>query len=224
MIVRMFYEPRAGHGLPHNPFNAIVLPRPIGWISTLDADGQVNLAPFSFFNAVSYTPPQVMFATTAAHHEGGHKDSMRNALASGEFVVNLATYALREAVNLTSTPAPRGVDELGFAGLTAVPSRLVAPPRVAESPVQLECRVVTSVELPAPEPADPNTVVFGEVVGVHIADEVIVDGLVDVRLLRPIGRLGYREYVDVTNSFEMTQAGLADRRRARCLAEARRRC
>ena len=154
-----------------------------------------------------------MFATTAAHHEGGHKDSMRNALASGEFVVNLATYALREAVNLTSTPAPRGVDELDLAGLTAVPSRLVAPPRVDESPVQLECRVVTSVELPTTAAADPNTVVFGEVVGVHIADEVIVDGLVDVRLLRPIGRLGYREYVDVTNSFEMTQAGLADRRR-----------
>ena len=203
----VFYEPRSGHGLPQDPFNAIVLPRPIGWISTLDGDGRVNLAPFSFFNAVAYTPPQVMFATTAAHHAGGHKDSMRNALASGEFVVNLATYALRKAVNLTSTPAPRGVDELGLAGLTAVPSRLVAPPRVAESPVQLECRVVTSVELPAPDPADPNTVVFGEVVGVHIADEVIAGGLVDVRRLRPIGRLGYREYVDVTDSFAMTRPG-----------------
>ena len=203
----VFYEPRAGHGLPHNPFNAIVLPRPIGWISTLDEAGRVNLAPFSFFNAVAYTPPQVMFATTAAHHEGGHKDSMRNALARGEFVVNLATHALREAVNLTSAPAPRGVDELDLAGLTAAPSRLVAPPRVGESPVQLECRVVTSVELPSTDAADPNTVVFGEVVGVHIADEVIVDGRVDVRQLRPIGRLGYREYVDVTNSFEMTRPG-----------------
>ena len=203
----MFYEPRNGHGLPHNPFNAIVLPRPIGWISTLDEGGRVNLAPFSFFNAVAYTPPQVMFATTAAHHEGGHKDSMRNALASGEFVANLATYSLREAVNLTSTPAPRGVDELALSGLTAVPSRLVAPPRVAESPVQLECRVVASIELPAPDAANPNTVVFGEVVGVHIADDVIVDGLVDVRLLRPIGRLGYREYVDVTDSFAMTRPG-----------------
>jgi len=201
----MFYEPRNGHDLPHNPFNAIVLPRPIGWISTLDEGGRVNLAPFSFFNAVAYTPPQVMFATTAAHYEGGHKDSMRNALASGEFVANLATYSLREAVNLTSTPAPRGVDELGLAGLTAVPSRLVAPPRVAESPVQLECRVVSSIELPTGDAADPNTVVFGEVVGVHIADDVIVDGLVDVRLLRPIGRLGYREYVDVTDSFAMTR-------------------
>jgi len=201
----MFYEPRAGHGLPRDPFNAIVLPRPIGWISTLDETGAVNLAPFSFFNAVAYTPPQVMFATTAAHHEGGHKDSMRNALATGEFVVNLATWALREAVNLTSTPAPRTVDELELAGLTTAPSQLVAPPRVAESPVQLECRVTTSVELLTPDPDDPNTVVFGEVVGVHIADAVLVNGLVDVHLLRPIGRLGYREYVDVTESFEMTR-------------------
>jgi len=201
----MFYEPRAGHGLPRDPFNAIVLPRPIGWISTLDEMGAVNLAPFSFFNAVAYTPPQVMFATTAAHHEGGHKDSMRNALATGEFVVNLATWALREAVNLTSTPAPRTVDELELAGLTTAPSQLVAPPRVAESPVQLECRVTTSVELLTPDPDDPNTVVFGEVVGVHIADAVLVNGLVDVHLLRPIGRLGYREYVDVTESFEMTR-------------------
>lgn len=201
----MFYEPRAGHGLPRDPFNAIVLPRPIGWISTLDETGAVNLAPFSFFNAVAYTPPQVMFATTAAHHEGGHKDSMRNALATGEFVVNLATWALREAVNLTSTPAPRTVDELELAGLTTAPSQLVAPPRVAESPVQLECRVTTSVELLTPDPDDPNTVVFGEVVGVHIADAVLVKGLVDVHLLRPIGRLGYREYVDVTESFEMTR-------------------
>lgn len=203
----MFYEPTHGHGLPHNPFNAIVLPRPIGWIATLDEQGRTNLAPFSFFNAVSYVPPQVMFATTGPHSEGGHKDSMRNALASGEFVANLATWELREAVNLTSTPAPPGVDELELAGLTAVPSRLVAPPRVAESPVQLECRVVTSVDLPTPDPDDPNTVVFGEVVGIHISDEAIVDGLVDVTRLQPIGRLGYRQYVHVRDSFEMTRPG-----------------
>lgn len=203
----MFYEPRHGHGLPHNPFNAIVLPRPIGWISTVDASGRANLAPFSFFNAVSYVPPQVLFATSGPHTAGGHKDSMRNAIATGEFVVNLATWELREAVNLTSTPAPPGVDELVLAGLTPVPSRLVAPPRVAESPVQLECRVVTSLELPTPYPDDPNTVVFGEVVGIHIADDVIVDGLVDVRKLEPIGRLGYHEYVHVRDSFSMRRPG-----------------
>jgi flavin reductase (DIM6/NTAB) family NADH-FMN oxidoreductase RutF len=132
-----------------------------------------------------------------------HKDSMRNALASGEFVVNLATWKLREAVNLTSTPAPHGVDELTLAGLTAAPSRIVAPPRVAESPVHLECRVTTHVELPTPDTDDPNTVVFGEVVGIHVADEAIVDGIVDVMLLDPIARLGYREYVRVRDTFTM---------------------
>lgn len=203
----MFYEPRNGHGLPHNPFNAIVVPRPIGWISTVDAEGNVNLAPFSFFNGVAYVPPQVMFATTAPHVQGGYKDSMRNALETGEFVVNLATWELREALNLTSTPAPPGVDELELAGLTAIASHLVMPPRVAESPVHLECTVTTHVELPTPDPDDPNTVVFGEVVGVHIADDLLVDGLVDVRKLQPIGRLGYREYVHVTDSFEMLRPG-----------------
>jgi flavin reductase (DIM6/NTAB) family NADH-FMN oxidoreductase RutF len=202
----VFYEPRSGHGLPQNPFNGIVLPRPIGWISTLDEQGAVNLAPFSFFNAVAYVPPQVMFATTGPHaQDGAHKDSMRNALATGEFVANLATWPLREAVNTTSTPAPHGVDELALAGLTPVPSRIVAPPRVAESPVHLECRVTTHVELPTPDPDDPNTVVFGEVVGVHIADDVIVDGIVDVTRLDPIARLGYREYARVRDVFTMTR-------------------
>jgi flavin reductase (DIM6/NTAB) family NADH-FMN oxidoreductase RutF len=202
----VFYEPKAGHGLAQNPFNAIVVPRPIGWITTLDEEGRVNLAPFSFFNAVAYVPPQVMFATTGPHvQDGKHKDSMRNALASGEFVVNLATWELREAVNLTSAPAPHGVDELALAGLTAAPSRVVAPPRVAESPAHLECRVTTHVELPTPDADDPNTVVFGEVVGVHVSDDVIVDGLVDVTRLDPIGRLGYRDYVRVRDTFAMTR-------------------
>jgi flavin reductase (DIM6/NTAB) family NADH-FMN oxidoreductase RutF len=207
----VFYEPRNGHGLPHNPFNAIVVPRPIGWITTLDPDGAVNLAPFSFFNAVAYVPPQVMFATTGPHpHEagaGGHKDTMRNALATGEFVANLATWELREAVNLSSAPAPPGVDELALAGLTAAASKIVAPPRVAESPVTLECRVTTHVDLLTPDPDDPNTVVFGEVVGVHIADEAIVGGLVDVTQLDPIARLGYRDYVRVRDVFTMIRPG-----------------
>jgi flavin reductase (DIM6/NTAB) family NADH-FMN oxidoreductase RutF len=204
----VFYEPRTGHGLPHNPFNAIVVPRPIGWISTLDDQGTVNLAPFSFFNAVAYVPPQVMFATTGPHvQDRAHKDSMRNALATGEFVVNLATWTLREAVNVTSTPAPHGVDELQLARLTPVLSRIVAPPRVAESPVHLECRVTTHVELPTPDAEDPNTVVFGEVVGVHIADDAIVDGMVDVTRLDPIARLGYRDYVRVRDTFAMVRPG-----------------
>lgn len=204
MMCAVFYEPRLGHGLRHNPFNAIVVPRPIGWISTLAADGRANLAPFSFFNAVAYVPPMVMFATTGPHSAGGHKDSMRNAIATGEFVANLTTWELREAVNMTSTPAPPGVDEFEVAGLEKAPSRIVAPPRVAASPVHLECRTITHVELPTPDPDDPNTALFGEVVGVHIADEFIVDGLVDTLALEPIARLGYRgDYTVVRERFEM---------------------
>ena len=204
----MFYQPGDEHGLRGNPFNQLVIPRPIGWISSLDAAGHVNLAPFSFFSAVAYTPPQVMFSTTGPHAEGGAKDSLHNVRETGEFVFNLTTWALREAVNLTSTPAPRDVDELALAGLTPAPSHVVSPPRVAESPVHLECTLVEIVELRTPDrAAHTNTAIFGEVVGVHIADDLLVDGLVDVRLLRPIGRLGYREYVDVTDSFEMTRPG-----------------
>jgi flavin reductase (DIM6/NTAB) family NADH-FMN oxidoreductase RutF len=205
----MFYEPRNGHGLPHNPLNAIVVPRPIGWISTLSEDGEVNLAPFSFFNAVAYVPPIVMFATTGPHPSGAdvHKDSMRNALATGEFVANLATWPLRKAMNLTSTPAPPGIDEFEVAGLAKAPSLLVAPPRVAESPAHLECRTITHVQLPTPDRRDPNTVVFGEVVGVHIADEVLVDGLVDIGRLQAIGRLGYQDYVHVREAFTMRRPG-----------------
>lgn len=153
----MFYEPRNGHGLPHSPFNALVVPRPIGWISTVSTDGHVNLAPYSFFNGVAYAPPQVMFSMTEIHADGsGHrKDSMRNALETGEFVVNVATWALREQLNLTSTPAPHGIDEFDVAGLTRGECHLVAAPRIAESPASLECRVVTHVELRSPTPETP---------------------------------------------------------------------
>lgn len=203
----MFYRPSEGHGLRRNPFNAVVVPRPIGWVSSVDAEGRVNLAPFSFFNAVSYVPPQVMFATTEPHREGGDKDSLRNIRETGEFAVNLATWPLREAVNASSAPAPHGIDEFELAGLTKAPARLVRPPLVAESPVHLECVLVRIVDLPSPDPADPNTVVFGEVVGVHIADEVIVDGLVDPLRLDAIARLGYDQYTRVDEVFSMTRPG-----------------
>lgn len=203
----MFYRPSEGHGLRRNPFNAVVVPRPIGWVSSVDRDGRVNLAPFSFFNAVSYVPPQVMFATTEPHRDGGDKDSLRNIRETGEFAVNLATWPLREAVNASSAPAPHGIDEFELAGLTKAPARLVRPPLVAESPVHLECVLVQIVELPSPDPADPNTVVFGEVVGVHIADEVIVDGLVDPLRLDAIARLGYDQYARVSEVFSMKRPG-----------------
>jgi flavin reductase (DIM6/NTAB) family NADH-FMN oxidoreductase RutF len=203
----MFYRPGGEHGLRGNPFNQLVVPRPIGWISSIGADGHVNLAPFSFFNAVAYVPPQVMFATTGPHQEGGPKNSLRNIRETGEFVANLATWALREAVNTSSAPAPHAVDEFELAGLTKAPARVVRPPRVAESPVQLECRLTSAVELPTPDPSDPNTVIFGEVVGIEIADEAITDGRVDVRALDPIARLGYDQYTRVVDVFSMTRPG-----------------
>ena len=195
----MFYEPKDGSGLPHNPLNAIVVPRPIGWISTLSAEGVPNLAPYSFFNAVAYTPPQVMFSATSNHKFGGLKDAVADAQATGEFVVNVATWELREQMNASAVPAPREVDEFEYAGLTKVESRLVSCPRVAESPVHLEALT--------DNPDDPNTVVFGEVVGVHIDDSVLVDGRVDFLKLRPVGRLGYLDFVEVDSFFTMPRPG-----------------
>ncbi len=201
----MFFRPGEPHGLRGNPFNQLVIPRPIGWISSVSAGGQVNLAPFSFFNAVAYVPPQVMFATTGPHREGGPKNSLANIRETGEFVASLATWPLRQAVNTSSTPAPAGVDEFELAGLTKAAARIVAAPYVAESPVHLECTLTQTVELPAPDPADPNIVVFGEVVGIHIDDSMIVDGRVDALRLDPIARLGYDEYVRVADVFTMTR-------------------
>ena len=200
----MFYHTNQPHGLKHNPFNALVVPRPIGWISSMDTQGRVNLAPYSFFNGVAYTPPQVMFSATGPHdHEGGFKDTVANIKERKEFVVNIATWPLREAMNASSAPAPHGVDEFDLAGLTAEPSELIEPPRVKESPVHFECKLTTMVELPSANTDVPNTVVFGEVLGIHITDEMIVDGLIDYRKTQPIGRLGYRDYVRVTDVFSM---------------------
>ena len=201
----MFYEPKKGdHGLPKNPFNSLVIPRPIGWITSLDANGVVNLAPYSFFNAVSYRPPTVMFAAGAGPStaEGGDwsKDSRRNIEATQEFVCNLTTWDTREQMNKTSTSVGMEIDEMALAGLTPEPSALVKPPRVAEAPIHLECRYVTSVKIPVWDEADQYFVVFGEVVGVHIRDDMITpEGLIDVAKLRPIARLGYNDYT-VINS------------------------
>jgi flavin reductase (DIM6/NTAB) family NADH-FMN oxidoreductase RutF len=201
----MFYRPDQPHGLRANPLNAIVVPRPIGWISTLDAQGRPNLAPYSFFNAVAYHPPQVMFSATGAHDHGGLKDSVANIEATGEFVANLATWTLREAVNASSIGAPHGFDEFAHAGLGKLPSELVNPPRVAESPVHLECVLSQIVELESPGPDRPNRMVVGRVVGIHIADRVIEAGRVSIALLDPIARLGYDQYARVRELFTMTR-------------------
>lgn len=201
----MFYLADQPHGLRSNPLNAIVVPRPIGWISTLDRDGRANLAPYSFFNAVAYRPPQVMFSATGAHERGGLKDSIANIEATGEFVVNLATWELRDAVNGSSIAGPHGYDEFVHAGLTKAPAETVKAPRVAESPVHLECVLSQLVELEAPSPDRPNRMVIGRVVGIHIADHVIVDGVVDIVRLDPISRLGYDQFARIRETFTMTR-------------------
>jgi flavin reductase (DIM6/NTAB) family NADH-FMN oxidoreductase RutF len=190
----VFYTPdnRDRDLLPHDPFKAFVAPRPIGWVATVGAGGEVNLAPYSYFNAVSDNPPTVMFSSD------GHKDTSTHAAATEEFVWNLVTYELREAMNQTSAALPRGESEFAFAGLEMAPSRLVAPPRVAASPVAFECRVIERVQLAR------NIVTFGEVVGVHVDERHIVDGRFDTAGVRPIARCGYRgDYATVTELFEM---------------------
>ena len=197
----MFYEPEKNdHGLPKNPFNSLVIPRSIGWISSIDADGNANLAPYSFFNAVSYRPPTVMFSSSRGKGspKDDHKDSQRNIEATGEFVCNLTTWDTREAMNATSATVPMNVDEFELAGLTKEPSKLVRPPRVAEAPVHLECRHIKTVTLPGTSPNDVYNVIFGQVIGINIRDEFITsDGLIDVGRLRPIARLGYQDYAVV---------------------------
>ncbi len=195
----MFYDAVENtHGLPHDPFKALVAPRPIGWISSISKNGQVNLAPYSFFNGVSTDPNIVMFAS------GGYKDSIVNVEETGEFVCSIATYDLRDEMNLTSAALERGVNEMDFAGLEAAPSKLVAPPRVAASPVALECKYIQTVEMPIKSKSGITYhVVFGHVVGVHIDDSVIVDGLVDVTKFRPLARLGYMDYSVVNEVFSL---------------------
>ena len=169
-----FYEPRLGHGLPHDPFNAIVGPRPIGWISTKSAQGGLNAAPYSFFNAFNYTPPIVGFASI------GYKDSVRNIEQTGEFVWNLVTRPLAEAMNQTCSAVPPEVSESELAGLTPVASRLVAPPRIAESPVSFECKLTQLLQLQDISGHKlPTWLVLGEVVAVHIAQRLLVDGVYD---------------------------------------------
>ncbi len=201
----MFYRPGLEpHGLAHNPFKALVSPRPIGWISTVDPDGRANLAPYSFFNAVSDTPPMVIYASTGAKigiDEG--KDSVANIRATGEFVVNIVSYALRNAMNASSGHFPAGEDEFLRAGVTPVTGALVAPPRVAEAPASLECRAWRIIDLPGAA----NVLVIGEVVGVHIDDAIVADGRVDVTRYRPLARLGYRDYAVVSEVFALSRPG-----------------
>ena len=180
----MFYRSADGHGLPHSPFSAIVAPRPIGWISTRAASGD-NLAPYSFFNAVGYTPPQVMFA-------GDFNDSMANAMESGVFAVNVVAAEALQQMNATSARFPRGTDEFLQADVPKAECTEINCPRVANAPATLECRVVKLVELLGPE-----RLIVGEVVGIHIRDDCLVNGRLDYARYAPAARLGYQDYAFV---------------------------
>ena len=196
----MFYRPEDGHGLPHNPFNAVVTPRPIGWISTRGADGSDNLAPYSFFNAVAYVPPQVMFASTSAKPDrDGTKDSVANIRDTGVFAVNIVEYAMRDAMNQTSGGWNRDVDEFALAGIDKAACETIDCPRVAGAPATLECKLTQIVQLPG----EANFTVFGEVTGVHLRDDCLVDGLFDVTRFNPLSRLGYKDYTVVREVFSL---------------------
>ena len=200
----MFYEPKNGHGLPHNPFNAIVTPRPIGWIATRGADGSDNLAPYSFFNAVAYDPPQVMFASTSAKPDRGDtKDSVANIRDTGVFAVNIVSFALRDAMNTTSGPWGKDTDEFVLADLEKVGCDTINCARVAASPATLECKLTQIVQLPGAA----NFAVFGEVTGVHMRDDCMIDGMFDVTQFNPMARLGYRDYATVRETFSLTRPG-----------------
>ena len=194
----MFYRPEDGHGLPHNPLTAIVQPRPIGWISTRGPKGD-NLAPYSFFNAIAYSPPQVMFAST------GRKDSVTAAEATGVFAVNIVAYAQRQAMNLTSGSYPPDTDEFTLAGVDRAECTTIPCPRVARAPATLECRVSQILTLNGRD----NFLILGEVTGIHLSDDCLKDGYFDATRFQPVARGGYKDYSVVTEHFQMTRPGEA---------------
>jgi flavin reductase (DIM6/NTAB) family NADH-FMN oxidoreductase RutF len=196
----MFDEPQNGHGLPHNPFNAIVSPRPIAWIGTRGADGLDNLAPYSFFNAVAYEPPQVMFSSTSSKADRGDtKDSVANIRDTGVFAINIVEYAARDAMNKTSGAWDRATDEFALAGIEKAACGTINCPRIANAPATLECKLTQIVQLPGAA----NFAVFGEVIGVHMRDDCIIEGAFDVTQFQPLARMGYRDYAVVRDVFSL---------------------
>ncbi|HUU34637.1 MAG TPA: flavin reductase family protein [Vicinamibacterales bacterium] len=195
------------HGLSHDPFKAIVAPRPIGWIATVSAGGVLNLAPYSFFNAVSEAPPMVMFASA------GRKDSLTNIEATGEFTCSVASQALVDHMNLSSAAVASDIDEFAMAGLPTARSLVVAPPRVAACPAALECRLWKTVELPGERPA---TVVFGQVVAIYVDERMVKNGVLDTAAMRPLARMGYMDYAVVTaeTTFTLNRPVVDDDRRS----------
>lgn len=192
----MFYRPADGHGLPHNPFNAIVAPRPIGWLSTTGSCGD-NLAPYSFFNAVAYSPPQIMFAST------GVKDSVLNIRETGVFAVNIVEEVMLQRMSASSAILPRTVDEFTLAGVERLPCTTINCPRVADAPAVLECVLTQEIALKGRD----NVLILAEVTGIHLRDDCVVDGRFDVTRFHPVARLGYRDYAVVREVIEVLRPG-----------------
>jgi flavin reductase (DIM6/NTAB) family NADH-FMN oxidoreductase RutF len=209
----LYYQPGlTNHGLPRDPFKSCVVPRPIGWISTLSREGVHNLAPFSQFQNLTFDPPYVMFASNQ-NTRGRRKDTVVNTEQTGEFVWNMATYELREAVNKSAEELPPNVDEFEISGVTKAASKVVKAARVAESPVHFECKYHTTIRLPGNGTMGTVEVVFGRVIGIHIKDDVIgPDGRIDVLKVRPIARLGYHDYTSIESIFSMAIPGNDQRR------------
>ena len=205
----MYYSTEKNdHGLPFNPYKSIVVPRPIGWITTLDRNGNVNLAPYSQFNNLGYDPPYVMFSASHKVDAMTRKDTVSNIIETGEFVCNMATHDLRDAVARSAEISDPYVDELAAVGLNRAQSSLVKPPRVLESPVHLECKFHTTLILPGYTATNTTHVVIGQVVGVHIdADAFTPDGKIDIARLRPLARMGYQDYASIDKTFEITPQG-----------------
>lgn len=198
----MFWNTKEPHGLPRDPFKSCVIPRPIGWISTISPDGVPNLAPYSFFNGVAGDPPMVMFAS-GMRDKDNPKDTIFNAERTGEFVCSMVSFDLKDVMNESSADVAPDIDEAVYAGIEMEPSVLVKPMRVKASPIHLECVYFNTMELPVDRRGGGNAICVGRVIGVHINDEVLNDGMVDVEKIRPVARLGYMDYTTVDSVFAL---------------------
>lgn len=203
----MFFDPAVSPKpapFSFSPFKSLVLPRPIGWIGTVNEEGVPNLAPFSFFNAIAEDPPMLAFSPNGYHQEGGRKDTLQNITVTKEFVYNLVGFDMANQMNVTSGPVPHGEDEMVVAGLAAEPCEKVKPPRVRDAAASFECVLHDIVDLPEGRKGSPNSLVIGRVVGIHVRDDVITpEGRVDVRKIRPLARLGYMDYSVVDDFFTL---------------------
>ncbi|MDH5435034.1 MAG: flavin reductase family protein [Gammaproteobacteria bacterium] len=200
----MFWQTDKQHNLPHNPFKSCIVPRPIAWISTISQAGIANLAPYSYFNGVATDPPMVMFSTDGLPENRG-KDTLNNILQTREFVVNMVSSDLQNAMNITSTSVAPDVDEFELAGLDKSASRLVKPPGVKQSPIQMECVYFDKLELPVTSSGLRNVLVTGKVVGIHIKDEFLNDGIIDIERITPLARMGYQDYTKIDQVFKIVR-------------------